>query len=193
MIRDTYLEYAQIALEDVHLLLCFAEHGKLGAAIENCGCNYELGGEALHWYCFYELMASISDFFAVGGDDYGASTLYFSDAAMREYYTLCREHARRNHIAYRKDPYVKQADEYIFGTIMHGCPYSVWVRISTKTNHEFGVGVAVTTYEDFYSAAELIEALLEVMAYFESAVPALRRELDENRTALAPFPRKEAA
>lgn len=178
------LVWAQLdcAIDNVKLLLRFAEYGQLGAVLSICGTDCNLSEDLLAICCYDEFLAIPGDFFAFSGsntdyNDSGAFGIYLSSEPMREYYDLCRIHAKRHGCRYRKDPYVVKADQFVFDTVLESCPYNVWVRISTNPSHKYGNGISILLCEEFYDFSALVFALLEVMDYFQRELQPLRQEL----------------
>lgn len=192
MKNQQVFERLACAIGNVGLLALFQEYDRVDVVVEICGADFNLAEDEIEWCQYDELLAATGDFLAFSNwhdeydyNYYGCNKYYVSSAPLREYYDLCRIHAKRHGCRYRKDPYVTKADLFVRETFLYGVPYSICARISTSPSHKYGNGIAIETYEDFCGFFGLIAALLEITEYFKREVEVLRRKLGEERKEAA--------
>lgn len=161
----------------------FYEHGRLNDFID--ATSSEAYEDMFAQY--YEVLDICADaFFLEYLDAYEQDKWYFSNRSMGEYYRLCEEYGKRKNIKPKNNPYIKNA-YYLVATVLdlEGNGGYAW-NLTTATNHEWGSGIVFCHDDYFHSEFELVEALLDIRAWYEQAVVGLRKELLEER--LIPFP-----
>lgn len=118
------------------------------------------------------------------------STLYkFCFPELHNFYTLCKEHSKRNHISFRKDPYVKAAEEYVADafrcTESPNFAWNLWVPPKLVKKRAYTVIVETGMY--FMEYAEMIETLYDIKEHYAGLITALKKELSD-RSNIIPLP-----
>ena len=118
------------------------------------------------------------------------STLYkFCFPELHNFYTLCKEHSKRNHITFRKDPYVKAAEEYVADafccTESPNFAWNLWVP--PKLVKKRAYTVIVETGMEFMEYAEILETLYDIKEHYAGLITALKKELSD-RSNIIPLP-----
>lgn len=121
--------------------------------------------------------------------DYTDSILYFfSFPEMRRFYKLCKEHSSKNHIKFRRNPYVKNAIDFVDTNIrysgMRNIAWNYWIprRLIKKRQHQFLIETGVY----FQEWIEMIAALFEIRQYFREKCEEIQLELYSPLTLVKP-------
>lgn len=128
------------------------------------------------WEAFHELA---DEQFEV---DYTDSVLYkFGFPSMIKFYDLCREHSRRNKINFKKNPYVKAAEEYVRKavneTYARNFAWNLWVPRKIVKKKRYIFLIETGCYFDDY--VDMLELLYEVRDYYEEQSKILEKELSK--------------
>ncbi len=157
-----------------YALLCYT-YGKLDKFI-SFG-NTEAHEDYIETY--YDAIGSAADLFEL---HYSEKTeehcLYVSFQSMVEYYRLCRQYSRSHHIRLGDNPYMKEAEDYVYCTMELDGNGGYYVHLQTKINHEWASGLVIRTDDNYFNGEfELAEAVFEIGDYYERAVVRLRQTL----------------
>lgn len=166
----------QYACAQLQFAKAFYDAGKLNEFIQaTVSVLYE--EEGFEFDFFWEMLAAMGDTFCEyeGYDGY-STHVYLSDRNIRTYFSFVREHARKEKISFKKDPYYLSAFEYFCNTMLDACPYNGQFNLVTQQHHEYGSGLSVVIYDDFAETTDLIFGLLEVLTYFKDCVEKLQAE-----------------
>ena len=112
--------------------------------------------------------------------DYTDSHLYFFRFdEMDEFYELCKEHSRRYRVKFKKDPYVKDAENNVFGIMgcsgVENAAVNYWVPPELKKKRQHRFVIELGCY--FYEWMDMIQAVCEIREYFRKKVAELKAEL----------------
>lgn len=129
------------------------------------------------YYCqAWEAVAELSDEYV--DLDYTCSVLYkFCFPGLVKFYELCREHSKINKINFKKNPYVKNAEEHVYSIIkesyLQNITWNLWIprKIVKKKRYTF----IIETGCYFEQHIDLLDVLYEVRDYYDQ----LSKELDE--------------
>ena len=103
---------------------------------------------------------------------------------MCEYYALCREHSRKNGIAFKNDPYVKEAERTVYEALQSINSYCFDWRLFTpvkETEKKYPCLLFVTSPE-FWCPPDQIEAFIRIGRFYTQGVDRLKKELTEETT-----------
>lgn len=121
--------------------------------------------------------------------DYTESTLhFFSFPEMRRFYSLCKEHSKKKHIKFQKNPYIKDAMDFVTAAIecsgMRNVAWNYWIppKLVKKRQHQF----LIETGMYFQEWIELIAILFEIRQYFREKCEELRQTLYPALTLVKP-------
>lgn len=139
-------------------------------------------GNVIDGESFYQDAVELA--YAVAQDavymEHTESMLYFFRfPIMDEFYKLCKEHSQRNHISFKKDPYITDAEEQVLAIIecsgMVNIAYNYWIPpvLKRKRQHRFLIELGC----EFYEWVELFQAVFEIRDYFKKKVEELKAEL----------------
>ena len=179
-----YEELAEIirpALTPVRAALLLKQYGKDDVFQQICTYYAVNPDEDLSAY--YDALAYISDYFEASDADESSddvASMYFSDRDMMEYYRLCREFARLNHLPFEECCPVLKAKSHVQEWMgADGCYYCGYT-LQTDTTTEWGCGILFQycVYE-FWEFFPLLQRTLEALAFYKRELPALRHEVDD--------------
>ncbi len=121
--------------------------------------------------------------------EYTDSTIYFfSFSEMRKFYDLCKEHSRKNHIKFQKNPYVKAAKRFVFAALdcsgMQNVACNYWIppKLKRKREHQFLIEAGCY----FREWIEMIDVLYEIRQYFREKCEEIEKELKPVLTLVKP-------
>ena len=134
---------------------------------EDCSC--QLAVDTLYELCDYCVEFE-------GTDSVG---YFFRFDVINDFYELCRQHARVNNIKFKRDPYVKDATDFIYQQMCQICDYAfVWnlwapKKIVNKKSNAFFLEL---NYE-FMNYKDMIEAIYTIKDYYAEKADELRKLL----------------
>lgn len=121
--------------------------------------------------------------------DYTESTLhFFRFSEMNRFYSLCKEHSKKNHIKFQKNSYIKDAMDFVTAAIecsgMRNVAWNYWIppKLVKKRKHQF----LIETGTYFQEWIELIATLFEIRQYFRKKCEELQRALYPALTLVKP-------
>ena len=113
---------------------------------------------------------------------------YFSNESMVEYYRLCRIYSQSYRIKLSANPYMEKARRFVNSAMNLYCTGYDW-HLQTKVNHKWASGIVFETDCYFNGEMEILEALLEIQAWYNREVVELRNLLEKE--AQKPFKETE--
>lgn len=126
----------------------------------------------------------------------------FCFSGMEEFYQLCREYGRQNHISFKNNRYVKEASDFVDHEMNGIDSYCIgWSLFTPKkiTDRKWPC-LAVFTTPEFYQPVQLVESLYNIRSFYEEGVKRLKAELEQQETKIISLPavtpeteRKQAA
>ena len=138
------------------------------------------------------VLGEICDYFTVSDceeDDVEAEAFYFSDAAIRDYYRLCRERSRLMGHPFGEDPYTAKAEQMVNEWLsVNGC-YYCYAEVSIDHDQEYGYGIRFA-YDpcNFWEFGALAERMTYLLNDFREAALPLRREVEQLKRQVALVP-----
>lgn len=103
---------------------------------------------------------------------------------MCEYYALCREHSRKNRIAFKNDPYVKEAERTVYEALQSINSYCFDWRLFTpvkETEKKYPCLLFVASPE-FWCPPDHVKAFIRIGRFYTQGVDRLKKELAEETT-----------
>lgn len=176
----TCLQFARRAYE--------AAPDKLNSMSYLCFCmndSFEIADGALACYC-----DCISPHEYHGGCfPYGC---YYSSESMMEFYRLCRTHARRLHIKLCEEPFLMQAERFVYAQL--GNSYTFEYTLHTKVNRQYASGIAVRFTEEFCEYEDFDMAMIDIMQFYRDETLRLKKVLASTQQIVStPIRQEEAA
>ena len=154
--------------------------------------------------CRYEAIDEIAEYAVYAysrGGEMNIDHIVFP--SMRQFYSLCREHSRRNRISFKNNPYVQEAAKFVENQMRNIDDYDINWRLQApkKEYPKKHCELIVYTGMEFFQPVELVESLCKIREYYIDAEKKLRLELYGEKTneppvLLLPSPpaeRREAA
>ena len=113
---------------------------------------------------------------------------YFS--GMKEFYQLCREYGRQNHVSFKNNRYVKEASDFVDHEMNGIDSYCIGWRLFTpkKITDRKWPCLAVFTTPEFYQPVQLVESLYNIRSFYEEGVKRLKAELERQETKIISLP-----
>lgn len=137
--------------------------------------NPEEGMNA-EYFCYSMLDMLCEECLWLGDDTGGFYSIHFRDSCMTDYFALCKEHARREGIPFREDPYTSAALREVHDWMDSDCPCCDWRMKLFERNNSRPKLIFYYT-EDFYWHTALFTRILRVLDFFQTAGEKLRQEL----------------
>lgn len=138
----------------------------------------------------YEVMTVNFDAEVVGLADTDSIIYKFYFPELSSFYTLCKEHSRREKINFKKDPYVKAAEKFVTDAFhssgADNFAWNLWVPPKLIKKRAYTVIVETGTYFDSY--IEIIETLYEIREYYTRQCEILREELYGTKAEVLKMP-----
>ncbi len=103
---------------------------------------------------------------------------------MCEYYALCREHSRKNRIAFKNDPYVKEAERTVHEKLQGINSYCFDWQLFTpvKATEKKYPCLLFVTSPYFWCPPDHIDAFIQISQFYSRGVDRLKKELTEETT-----------
>ena len=178
MLYDTELECAEDTFSILMILALLYDHtGKKPAPHTIFDADYmpEIYLEALDYVAEECERGENTDF---------DTFVKYQFPGMCEYYALCREHSRKNGIAYKNDPYVKEAERAVYEELQKINSYCFdWKLFAPvkETEKKYPCLLFVTSPE-FWCPPDQIEAFIRIGRFYTQGVDRLKKELTEETT-----------
>lgn len=135
----------------------------------------ELDSE-LCYTAFYDTIHEMADAEIIYLEDWDNELIKIYFPGMNSFYSLCHEHSRRHRINFRKNPYVKSAEEFVNDAMRHinSYSYSWGLYVPKKLVDKRRYCLIVETDCYFDGRIEMIEAFYRIRDYYRQAEAELR-------------------
>lgn len=180
------MDYAQISdyLTSIYYAQLFAFFGRLEEFLSES--NMAIATDD-YYDLFFVGIENAMDF--VAGDYIGAfdaNKWYLSDPCMVEYYRLCRLYGSKHGLKLKDNPFMVEAERQV-DRMLHINAYDYGYTLLTKYNHPRASGVVFYCGSAFNGEFELVEAMLYIKDWFETALIRLRHTLLMERVLQLPL------
>ena len=150
-----------------------------------CGKLYEfidagnLSPHEEHYSCFFDLLGIIPDFCSAKyNEEFGTTSFYLSYRAMQDYYRLCRVYGILHHVRLKENPYMKEAESFVYRSFDWGDNGGYAVYLQTRINHEWASGIVFQVDENYFCGETyLIETIIEIKEWYQQKTYELRKLL----------------
>lgn len=126
-------------------------------------------------------------------EDYDTNLYKFQFDQMYEYFELCRKLARQKGIAFRNEPRVKEAEQFIdseFQDIPDYCiGWNVFIPKKLNGNEKKTYSVLIELACEFYSYVPLVDSLYNIRDFFYKEEKKLRAEMESPKIITLPKPK----
>lgn len=177
------------SLSVLHYAMLFWEHDRLD---EFLSVNPDELYESDPYETFFNCIGLTAGFVCENYvEDYDYNRWYFSDPCMLEYYRLCRNYGSLHRQKLKDNPYMKEAENFVDMALTFssgGCGY--WLL--TKVNHACASGIVFCTDENYFGGElELIDGLLNIMAWYRDGCVRLSKKIESEKISAFPILRSE--
>ncbi|MFR4875348.1 MAG: hypothetical protein ACLUBZ_00295 [Ruthenibacterium lactatiformans] len=149
--------------------------------------SYEIAERALACYCDLIMAHSYEN-----NNECFVHSCYYSSDTMREFYELCRAHAKHLHVKLCEEPFLIQAERFVRAQL--GNAYSFDYTLHTKVNRQYASGIAVRFTEEFCECEEFNMAMIDIMQFYQDKTLQLKTALAAMlQTTSTPARQEEAA
>lgn len=144
---------------------------------------------------YYEALGDVAYSISAQSDEYGRYIQKFCFPDMEEFYHLCREYGRKNHISFKNNPYVKEAAGFVNHEMYGIDSYSIEWSLFTPKNvtEKKWPCLAVFTDAEFYQPVQLVESLYNIRTYYMQALEKLKKELQSPKKEILCLPKASEA
>lgn len=162
--------------------ICYDHTGVCNATSLDCDYLWETAYEALNDAASYTENGSVEAW-----DTYVQK---FQFAGMQRYYDLCREYGRKRRIAFKKNCFVKEAEDFVADEMNGINSYCIdWMLFTPKKETEKRwTCLAVFTSPEFYQPVQLVESVYNIRSFYEEGVKRLEEELSGQAEKITRLP-----
>lgn len=141
---------------------------------------------------YYEALYNVGEEIGVGENGYDEYVTKYCFPDMLEYYELCKEYGRKQKVAFKRNPFVIEAENFVNAEMNSICSYCIdWRLFAPKTIEKKRYPcLMVTVTPDFYQPVQLVESLYNIRAYYRVGVGRLKSELHKKQPKIISLPKK---
>lgn len=111
---------------------------------------------------------------------------------MERFNFLCKEFGRINHIAYKKNPYVKEANIWVNSEMSDIRSYAIdWALFTPKRmTKKKSTCLAIFLWPEFYQPVDLVDAVCNIRDHYKRSIDRIEKEL---RLGLPAIPKRRTS